>query len=154
MLDSGSSPSLIYEFCIKNYWTKTKINKTKLLSGNKYGFAFHKFRQLKILYFFVKCTLTMIIWMKKTAMFYADFTAADVRKGPWVSWTSTLASVISEFKTRGRQDFTQSADRNSSTLSRRCSGWPPEIPFHAHFHDSIRRTAVTVKNFQFTESWT
>jgi len=91
--------------------------------------------------------------MKTTAVFYADFTAADVRKGPWISWARTLATVRSEFETRERQDFTQGADRNCSTLSGRCSGWPPEIPPHAHFHDSVRRTAVTVKNFQVTEGW-
>lgn len=35
--------------------------------------------------------------MKTTAVLYADFTAADA--DPWVSWASTLACVISEFKT-------------------------------------------------------
>lgn len=44
----------------------------------------------------------MSIWMKTTDVIYADLTAAAVCKGPWLSWASTLASDVNEFKTKGR----------------------------------------------------
>lgn len=95
----------------------------------------------------------MSIWMKTATVFYADFTAAEVHKGPVVYRASTQASVINECKTRDRQDFIQAAERSRSSLSRRSFGWSPEIPSHAHFHNSDRRTVVTFKNIQATEEW-
>lgn len=95
----------------------------------------------------------MSIWMKTATVFYADFTAADVHKGSLIYWASTPASVINECKTRGKQEFTQVADRNRSTLSKRASRQLPSILSHAHFHNSIRRTVVTFKNVQATEGW-